>query len=89
MSSFKPGDEVFAGIGKGSFAEYARAQETNLVQKPSSLTFEQAAAVPMAGVTALQGKRHCRWNPLMRKGFLRTCCARVARGGDCKMSRGL
>jgi len=48
------GDEVF-GVGRGTFAEYAVADETQLVLKPSQLTFEQAAAVPIAAVTALQG----------------------------------
>ena len=58
--SFKPGDEVFgdlASCGSGGFAEYARARENVLALKPVGLTFEQAAAVPMAAVTALQGLR--------------------------------
>jgi NADPH:quinone reductase-like Zn-dependent oxidoreductase len=57
---FKPGDEVFgdlASCGSGGFAEYARAREGVLALKPAGLTFEQAAAVPMAAVTALQGLR--------------------------------
>ncbi len=57
---FKPGDEVFgdlASCGSGGFAEYARARENVLALKPADLTFEQAAAVPMAAVTALQGLR--------------------------------
>lgn len=57
---FKPGDEVFgdlASCGSGGFAEYARARENVLGMKPAGLTFEQAAAVPMAAVTALQGLR--------------------------------
>jgi len=56
----KPGDEVFGNLsacGWGGFAEYARAREDALVLKPASLSFEQAAAVPMAAVTALQGLR--------------------------------
>src|SRR5207247_5763280 len=51
-----PGDEVF-GAGSGSFAEYAAASADNLAPKPRSLTFEQAAALPIAGLTALQGLR--------------------------------
>jgi NADPH:quinone reductase-like Zn-dependent oxidoreductase len=51
-----PGDEVL-GFCRGAFAEYARAQADKLVPKPVSLTFEQAAAVPMAGTTALRGIR--------------------------------
>jgi NADPH:quinone reductase-like Zn-dependent oxidoreductase len=57
---FQPGDEVFgdlAGCGCGGFAEYVCARENALVLKPASMTFEEAAAVPMAAVTALQGLR--------------------------------
>jgi NADPH:quinone reductase-like Zn-dependent oxidoreductase len=50
------GDEVF-GRGVGTFAEYAVAPEQHLVPKPASITFEQAAAVPMSGLTALQALR--------------------------------
>jgi NADPH:quinone reductase-like Zn-dependent oxidoreductase len=56
VTQFKPGDVVF-GAGKGTFAEYACAAETNLATKPESVTFEQAAAMPIAGLTALQGLR--------------------------------
>ena len=56
VTRFKPGDEVF-GAGSGAFAEYATASEDNLAPKPRSLTFAQAAAVPIAGLTALQGLR--------------------------------
>lgn len=59
VTRFKPGDEVFGDISTafGGFAEYACARESVLVKKPASLNFEQAAAVPMAAVTALQGLR--------------------------------
>jgi NADPH:quinone reductase-like Zn-dependent oxidoreductase len=57
VSEFKPSDEVYAGIGKGGFAEYACVPEDALAPKPSNLTFEQAAAVPVTGVTALQALR--------------------------------
>ncbi|MBU0704480.1 MAG: NAD(P)-dependent alcohol dehydrogenase [Chloroflexi bacterium] len=60
VKQFKPGDEVFgdlAGCGNGGFAEYVCASENALVLKPASMTFEEAAAVPMAAVTALQGLR--------------------------------
>jgi NADPH:quinone reductase-like Zn-dependent oxidoreductase len=50
------GDEVF-GVGRGAFAELAVADETQVVAKPAGLTFDQAAAVPIAAVTALQGLR--------------------------------
>ena len=57
VKQFKPGDEVYGDIGHGGFAEYACAREKMLALKPSNLTFEQAAAVPMAALTALQGLR--------------------------------
>lgn len=53
---FKPGDAVF-GTGRGAFAEYARALERRLTSKPDNMTFEQAASLPIAGVTALQALR--------------------------------
>lgn len=56
VTRFQPGDEVF-GVGKGTFAEYARAPENKLAHKPASLTFEQAAVVAISGLTALQGLR--------------------------------
>ncbi len=52
----KPGDKVF-GVLKGAFAEYACGKESDLVLMPPSLTFAQAASVPIAGITALQGLR--------------------------------
>ena len=63
VTRFQPGDEVF-GIGKGAFAEYARAPEDKLAPKPTNLTFEQAAAVAISGTTALQALRdHGRVGP--------------------------
>ena len=56
VTRFRPGDEVF-GVGPGAFAEYAAAREDRLAPKPRNLTFEQAAALPIAGCTALQGLR--------------------------------
>ena len=56
VTRFKPGDEVF-GSADGSYAEYAAAAEDQLAPKPANLTFEQAAAVPMAGQVALQALR--------------------------------
>jgi NADPH:quinone reductase-like Zn-dependent oxidoreductase len=56
VSTFQPGDEVF-GIGKGSYAEYARAPEDKLAPKPENLTFEQAAVIAIMGSTALQALR--------------------------------
>jgi len=57
VSEFRPGDAVYAGIGKGGFAEYVCVPAVALAPKPSNVTFEQAAAVPVAGVTALQALR--------------------------------
>src|SRR5688572_6664592 len=60
VTQFRPGDEVYgdlAASGNGAFAEYAAVPEHALVLKPANLSFEQAAAVPMAAVTALQGLR--------------------------------
>jgi NADPH:quinone reductase-like Zn-dependent oxidoreductase len=60
VNQFQPGDEVFGVIsqsGFGAFAEYASVPEKALVPKPASITFEQAAAVPLAGLAALQGLR--------------------------------
>jgi len=56
VTQFQPGDEVF-GVCRGAFAEYACARAVKLVKKPASVTFEQAASAPIAGVTALQGLR--------------------------------
>lgn len=60
VTQFKPGDDVFgdlSGCGWGGYAEYAAVPESALVLKPANLSYEEAAAVPMAGVTALQGLR--------------------------------
>jgi NADPH:quinone reductase-like Zn-dependent oxidoreductase len=53
VTRFAPGDEVF-GVGTGSLAEFAVAKADKLERKPARLSFEQAAAVPVSGVTALQ-----------------------------------
>src|SRR6516225_4826316 len=54
VTAFQPGDEVY-GFGHGAFAEYIAVDQGSLAPKPGNLTFEQAAAVPLAAVTALQG----------------------------------
>jgi len=56
VRAVRPGEEVL-GFCAGAFAEYARAEADKVVPKPARLTFEQAAAVPMAALTALQGIR--------------------------------
>jgi NADPH:quinone reductase-like Zn-dependent oxidoreductase len=66
VTRFRPGDEVF-GVGKSTFAEFARAPESKLAPKPASLTFEQAAVVAISGSTALQAVRdHGRVKPGQR-----------------------
>ena len=61
IKRFRPGDEVFGASfrrkGLGGFAEYVCAREDSLAAKPSNLSFEEAAAVPVAAITALQGLR--------------------------------
>ena len=56
VTLFKPGDEVF-GVCRGALAEYACTVEQKLALKPANLSFEDAAAVPVAAITALQGLR--------------------------------
>jgi NADPH:quinone reductase-like Zn-dependent oxidoreductase len=56
VTQFKPGDEVF-GACRGAFAEYACTGESKVAMKPSDVTFEQAASINVAGLTALQGLR--------------------------------
>jgi 2-desacetyl-2-hydroxyethyl bacteriochlorophyllide A dehydrogenase len=60
VTRFKPGDEVYANLldhGYGGFAEYVAVPVDVVARKPANLSFEEAAAVPMAAVTALQGLR--------------------------------
>ncbi len=57
VTQFKPGDAVFGGVRGGGLAEYACTPASRLASKPENITFEQAAAVPVAGITALQGLR--------------------------------
>src|SRR6266581_1541232 len=56
VTQFQPGDEVF-GAWTGSFAEYATVPENKVALKPANLSFEAAAAIPVAAITALQGLR--------------------------------
>jgi NADPH:quinone reductase-like Zn-dependent oxidoreductase len=56
VTGFKPGDEVFGGR-TGAFAQYVAVRQDRVVSKPANATFEQAAAMPIAAVTALQGLR--------------------------------
>jgi len=54
----QPGDKVFGESGLGAFAEYVCVTEDKLVRKPANISFEEAAAVPVAALTALQGIRY-------------------------------
>lgn len=85
VSRFAPGDEVF-GVGKGTFAEYALAREDKLAPKPANLTFEQAAALAISGLTALQGLRdHGKVRPGQQalivgaSGGVGTCAVQIAK----------
>jgi NADPH:quinone reductase-like Zn-dependent oxidoreductase len=62
VTQFKPGDEVF-GICRGALAEYACPLERALVMKPANVPFEEAASLPLAGLTALQGLREGKIQP--------------------------
>jgi NADPH:quinone reductase-like Zn-dependent oxidoreductase len=57
VTQFKPGDDVFGEGSYGGFAEYICVDEDRFILKPDNLTFDEAAAVPMAALTALQGLR--------------------------------
>ena len=60
VTQFRPGDEVFGELsrcGFGAYAEFAAAPEKALALKPANLSFEEAATLPTAGCTALQGLR--------------------------------
>lgn len=57
VMQFRPGDNVF-GFTNGAFAEYGCSRESSIVLKPANISFEEAAAVPVAAITALQGLRN-------------------------------
>ena len=57
VTAFRQGDEVYGELSSGTFAEYVAAPASLLARKPVNLTFEQAAAVPLSGMTALVGLR--------------------------------
>src|SRR3972149_11058459 len=78
VKQFQPDDEVF-GMVLGGFAEYACAPENALALKPSNLSFEEAAAVPMAAVTALQGLRDTGQIQPRQKGLINGASGGVGR----------
>jgi NADPH:quinone reductase-like Zn-dependent oxidoreductase len=57
VTQFQPGDEIFGEIGAGGFAEYVAVKASAIAPKPANLSFAEAAAIPVAGFTALQGLR--------------------------------
>lgn len=57
VTTLRPGDEVFGQVDHGAFAEFVSAPADKFAPRPANLSFEQAAAVPVSGVTALQGLR--------------------------------
>ncbi|MEM7734594.1 MAG: NAD(P)-dependent alcohol dehydrogenase [Deinococcota bacterium] len=57
VTQFKVGDDVFGDVGVGGFADYVCSPEANIVHKPANVSFEAAAAIPVAALTALQGLR--------------------------------
>ncbi|MEV4213530.1 NAD(P)-dependent alcohol dehydrogenase [Micromonospora sp. NPDC049662] len=57
VTRFRPGDEVFGTCPRGSYAEFASAPERRLARKPANLSFAQAAAAPVSGMTALRAVR--------------------------------
>jgi len=57
VTQFQPGDAVFGEIGVGGFAEYVAVKERAIAPKPANLSFAEAATIPVAGFTALQGLR--------------------------------
>jgi NADPH:quinone reductase-like Zn-dependent oxidoreductase len=65
VTRFRPGDEVF-GSGRGTYAEFAAVPAKNLVQKPPNVSFEEAAAVPISALAALQGLRKGKVQPGQR-----------------------
>lgn len=94
VTAFKPGDEVY-GFGHGAFAEYIAVRQDGLAPKPGNLTFEQAAAVPLAATTALQGLRAGGIQPgqhvliIGASGGVGTFAVQIARAPGCPGDRRL
>ena len=82
VTRFRQGDEVFGTCRSGSFAEYATAREDRLAPKPQKLTFEQAAALPVSAVTALQAVREANVQALT------VGLAEHGHGGDVQLAAG-
>jgi NADPH:quinone reductase-like Zn-dependent oxidoreductase len=96
VTRFEPGDPVFANLldhGYGGFAEYVSVPEGVMASKPASLSYEEAAAVPMAAVTALQGLgRHGALQPAQRvlingaSGGVGTFAVQIAKAYDAEVT---
>src|SRR5690349_24360389 len=95
VSQFRPGDEVFGELsrcGFGAYAEFAAAPETALALKPNHLSFEEAATLPTAGCTALQGLRKGRIERAQRvlingaSGGVGTFAVQIAKTFGCEVT---
>src|SRR6266851_1986641 len=75
ITQFKPGDDVFGEV-HSAYAEYVCVAADRIGSKPTNLTFEQASAVPLAGITALQGLRDKRQGPTWAPGPHQRCVGR-------------
>lgn len=81
VTRFQLGDEVYAEVDTGSFAEYTCVSEDVLESKPANLTFEQAAAVPVSATTAFQGLRDAGKAQPGQKVLINGACDRTAPSG--------
>ncbi len=95
VTQFHPGDEVFGELsrsGFGAYAEFAAAPATALALKPANLSFEEAATLPTAGCTALQGLRRARIERAQRvlingaSGGVGTFAIQIARALGCEVT---
>ncbi|HVH72676.1 MAG TPA: NAD(P)-dependent alcohol dehydrogenase [Candidatus Dormibacteraeota bacterium] len=80
VTQLRPGEEVF-GAGRGAFAEYVCASESKLTLKPRNVTFEQAASIPIAGLTAFEGLRRGGLNENARTSSTQKVLINGAAGG--------
>jgi NADPH:quinone reductase-like Zn-dependent oxidoreductase len=91
VTRFKPGDEVF-GAADGSYAEYVCAKESLLVLKPANITFEEAASVPIAAISALQGLKFGQLQPGQKvlvygaSGGVGTFAVQIARAYEARVT---
>ena len=88
VTRFQLGDAVF-GIGEGSFAEYARAREDKLALKPENLTFEQASAVAISGLTSSRKEFHEVSVPRAPAGLKGYPCTAQRTAGRTQLSKSL